>query len=284
MSYIDLLREKAEQTGSIVCMGLDPVIEKIPIEEKDDGEKIIKFYTDILDAIKAEGIALGAVKPNYAFYAQYGFPGLRALKEIISLYKKAGHIVILDAKRGDIGKTSDAYAKEVFGFWGADAVTVAPYMGNDSFGPFTKYCEKSKGVYLIVRTSNPGAVDLQNIKTSEGNPFYMETSKLLLKYYKPGISAVIGATYPSELKEISSFFVSKGKQVPFLIPGVGGQGGSAKEIIHVLKETKNPLWLHRISSSSGISFAWEKEGNPEDFAMAAVREIKKLNEEIGYKP
>lgn len=284
MNYIKLLKQKAEKSGSIVCMGLDPVIEKIPFEEKNIKKKIVKFYAEILEAIKTEQVGLGAVKPNYAFYAQYGFPGLRALKKVISLYKKAGYLVILDAKRGDIGKTSDAYAKEVFDFWKVDAVTVAPYMGNDSFGPFIKYCEKGKGVYLLVRTSNPGAVDLQDIKTEEGSPFYMEASKLLVKYYKHGISAVVGATYPSELAEISRFFVDNGKEVPFLIPGVGGQGGSAKEIIDALKQTNNPLWLHRINNSSGINFAWEKEGKPEDFAMAAVRAIKKLNEEINYQP
>jgi len=282
MNYIDLLKKTAEKSKSIICMGIDPVLEKIPLEEKDIEKKLVKFYSGILEAITSEKIGLGAVKPNYAFYAQYGFPGLRALKEIISIYKKAGFLIILDAKRGDIGKTSDAYAKEVFDFWEADAVTVAPYMGNDSFGPFTKYCEKGKGVYLLVRTSNPGAVDLQDIKTEHGNPFYMETAELLVKYYKEGVSAVVGATYPSELAEISEFFVKNRKQVPFLIPGVGKQGGTIKEVIDALIKTKNPLWLHRINSSSGINFAWEKEQNPEDFAGAAVREIQKLNKEISY--
>ncbi len=282
MTYIDLLRTKAEESKSILCMGLDPELDKIPIDEKNIEKKIMKFYTGILGAIKAENAKLGAVKPNYAFYAQYGLPGLRALKRVISLYKKEGYLIILDAKRGDIGKTSDAYAREVFDFWEADAVTVAPYMGNDSFGPFFSYCEKGKGVYLLVRTSNPGAVDLQDIKTEEGNPLYMESAKLLLKYYKPGVSAVVGATYPKEMEEISKFFASHGKQVPFLIPGVGGQGGSAPEAAEALKNTENPLWLHRINSSSGISFAWEKEGNPEDYAMAAIRAIKKLNNEINF--
>jgi len=276
-----MLRESADKNQSIVCMGMDPVLEKIPIEG-DTETKIVKFYQDILEAIQSENVGIGCVKPNYAFYAQYGFAGLKALKQVITLAKEKGHLVILDAKRGDIGKTSAAYAKEVFDFWGADSVTVAPYMGNDSFGPFTKHCEGDKGVYLLVRTSNPGAVDLQDIKTNLDNPFYMETAKLLLKYYKEGISAVIGATYPEELKQISKVFVESQKQIPFLIPGVGGQGGSIKEVIGALKETNNPLWLHRINSSSGINFAYEKQ-ETDDYAGAAVKAIIELNKEIGFQ-
>ncbi len=281
MSYIDLLQKSAGKNNSIVCVGLDPVLEKIPIQEKNITKKIVKFYSDLLEAIKSEDAGIGCVKPNYAFYAQYGFPGLRALKKVISIYKKSKYLVILDAKRGDIGKTSDAYAREVFLFWKVDAVTVAPYMGNDSFGPFVEYCKKGKGVYLLVRTSNKGAVDMQNIKTESGNTFYMETAGLLLKYYQPGISAVVGATYPLELEEISKFFVSQ-KQVPMLIPGVGGQGGSAREVANILRKTNNPLWLHRMNSSAGINYAYEQY-KTDDYAGAAVKEIKKLNYEIGYR-
>ena len=152
----------AEENKSIVCMGMDPVMEKLPVEGKPE-TVIPRFFDDILEGMVAEDVFPGMVKPNYAFFAQYGFGGLKALKEVIASYRKQGFIVLLDAKRGDIGKTSAAYAKEVFDFWGADAVTIAPYMGSDSVGPFIDYCDKGYGVYILNRTSNKGAVDIQDI-------------------------------------------------------------------------------------------------------------------------
>jgi len=262
-------------------MGMDPVIEKIPIEGKP--EKVIKkFFSDILDGMASEDVFPGIVKPNYAFYAQYGFSGLRALKDVMEAYQKQGFLVLLDAKRGDIGNTSSAYAREVFDFWKADAVTVAPYMGSDSVGPFIDYCEKGYGVYVLNRTSNKGAVDLQDIE-SDGKPVYMKTSENIMKWFRPGTGVVVGATYPKELEEISSYFIGTGKQVPFLIPGVGSQGGSASDVVEAMKKTNNELSIHRINSSSGILYAYQKQGN-DDYVGAAIKEIKKLNREIEFKP
>ena len=280
MNFLTKLRKSAEQNNSIVCMGMDPVLEKIPIQGKPD-KVIFKFFSDILDAMKAENIKPGIVKPNYAYYAMHGFPGLRALKKLINLYKKEKLLVILDAKRGDIGKTSEAYAKEAFDFWKADAVTVAPYMGSDSVGPFLDYCDSGKGVYILNRTSNPGAVDLQNVMC-DGTPVYLKVSQKLVDWYKPGIGAVVGATYPAELEQISNFFVHSRREVSFLIPGVGSQGGPAAEVADVLRKTNNELAIHRINSSSGIIFAHEKEKST-DYAGEAVKAIKRLNEEIRFK-
>lgn len=278
MDFTERLRQAAEKNRSIVCMGLDPVLEKIPV--KGDTEKrITKFYLDILDAVNSSESRPGIVKPNYAFYAQHGFEGLRALKKIIEEYKKH-FLVILDCKRADIGNTSAAYAKEVFDFWGADAATVQPYLGYDSFKPFLDYCKRGKGVYLLVRTSNPGAKEVQDL-VCEGKKVYMKIAENLSRYYEPGVSAVVGATYPEELEKISEFFVSAGKSVPFLIPGVGAQGGSAKEVVSALRKTKNELAIHRINSSSGINYAYEKQ-NTKDYADAAVRAIEELNKEIGF--
>ena len=205
--------------------------------------------------------------------------------------KELGIPVLLDAKRGDIGKTSKAYAKALFDFWKADAITIAPYMGSDSVGPFTEYCGDGteeiheKGVYVLCRTSNKGAIDLQNLKVndSEGNEtaIYMKTAeKIVLDWYNDGIGAVVGATYPAELEQISKYFVDSGKEIPLLIPGVGAQGGSAKDVVEVLKKTGNDLRLHRINSSSGINFAYLKSGE-EDYVGAAVNALKQLIEEIG---
>ncbi len=280
MTFIELLRQKAEEHKSIVCMGMDPVLEKIPIKGKP--KKVIKkFYLKILDAMISENTKPAIVKPNIAFYEQFGLDGLKALKKIIQAYQEAGIPVIIDAKRGDIGKTSKAYAKALFEYWNADAITIAPYMGSDSVGPFIEYCNKGKGVYILVRTSNKGAIDLQNLEVDK-TPIYMKTAEKVLEWNKDdGVGAVIGATYPAELEKISDFFVKSGKKIPFLIPGVGAQGGSAAEVTQALKKTNNELAIHRINSSSGINYAYMKQ-ETDDFAGAAVKAIQELNKEIGF--
>jgi orotidine-5'-phosphate decarboxylase len=232
-----------------------------------------------MNAMINEDIKPTIVKPNIAFYAQYGFAGLKALKKIIKEYKQNNFLIILDAKRGDIGKTSLAYAREVFDFWKADAITISPYMGSDSVTPFIEYYKKEKGIYILAKTSNPGADDLQNLKIEE-KPLYMKTAENIIKWHKPGVGAVVGATYPKELEELSSLFVNSNKNVPILIPGIGSQGGSAKEVIEIFKRTNNNSLIHRISSSSGIIYAYKNEVT-DDYAGAAVKAVRKLKDEIG---
>ena len=266
MTFVDTLKD-AEST---VCMGMDPVESRIPLKEQSVEKKIVKFYSDILDSIK-----VGSVKPNYAFFAQYGFSGLRALKKVITVARRNGISVILDAKRGDIGKSSKAYAKEVFGFWKADAVTVSPYMGRDSVQPFVDFCKKNKGVYILVKTSNQGSKDFQELETKGGKVF-MRVAQSVLDWHENGTGAVVGATNLEELEKISSFFDGR-KEIPLLIPGVGAQGGSAKEVSKVLK---GDLRIHRINSSSGINYAYEKT-NGNDYVDAACKAVEELNSEIG---
>ena len=283
MEYIELLRESAKKYNSIVCLGLDPVLERIPVKAENNEDKIFNFYSEILMACVSEDVMPAAVKPNYAFYAQYGFEGLRALKKVIELAKGKGLPVILDGKRGDIGKSSAAYAREAFDFWQADCLTVAPYMGEDSLTPFINYCEQNgKGIYVLNRTSNPGAADFQSLEF-EGMPLYMQVSGKIVEWAekaKGNVGVVVGATSPTELKEISEFFASAELKVPFLIPGVGAQGGSALDVVSILKKAGLELREHRINSSSGINYAFEKQ-ETDDFAGAAVKALKKLNDEIG---
>src|SRR3990167_2320325 len=191
MDFAEYLEKTARNNDSIVCFGIDPVIERIPLKLKGTGRRITKFYSEMLSAI-ADDIA--AVKPNYAYFAQYGFDGLKALEKIIAVAKKEKLPVILDAKRGDIGKSSEAYSKEVFEVWKADAVTVNPYMGADSVMPFISYCGSGKGVYILVRTSNPGANDLQRLGTETGRKLFMETAAKVAEGHRPGAGAVVGAT------------------------------------------------------------------------------------------
>ena len=278
MSYVDDLRERSKNVKSIVCMGIDPVIEKIPI--KGEPRQVIEgFYLDILKEMNKRDLYPAVIKPNIAYFEQYGFDGLNALKTIISQYKSSGIPTLLDAKRGDIGKTSTAYAKSAYEFWDSDAVTIAPYMGSDSVEPFIEWCEKGKGVYILCRTSNKGASDLQDLKV-DGVPVYMKLAENILKWHKPGVGAVVGATYIEELEKISRFFVESKKEVPLLIPGVGSQGGSAGEVVEVLKKTNNDILIHRINSSSGINYAYMKE-DTSDYATAAVDALETLNKEIG---
>ncbi len=278
MSYVDDLRERAKDVKSIVCMGMDPLIEKIPIDG-DTRLVIEEFYLDILKEMDKRNSYPAVIKPNIAYFEQYGFSGLSALKTIISQYKSSGIPTLLDAKRGDIGKTSIAYAKSVFEFWDSDSVTIAPYMGTDSVEPFIQWCEKGKGVYILCRTSNKGATDLQDLKV-DGIPVYMKIAENIIKWHIPGVGAVVGATYLEELEEISKFFVGSKKDVPLLIPGVGSQGGNAREVVEVLKKTWNDIHIHRINSSSGINYAFVEKGTS-DYAKAAVDALETLNKEIG---
>ncbi len=277
-SYTELLMETSSRCGSIVCLGLDPVVQRIPVKEQSTEKKITRFFSGIIEACVSSNCIPAAAKPNYAFFAQYGFSGLRALKKVIVLCKEKKIPVILDAKRGDIGSSSEAYAREVFGFWKADAVTISPYMGFDSIEPFLSYCIKGKGAYLLVRTSNKGAADFQDAVCG-GKKLYMTVAGKVVDWHVAGLGAVTGATSISELSEISRFFNSSGKDIPLLIPGVGTQGGHANEVADALRKV-GKLGIHRINSSSAINYAYEKEQS-DDFAGAAVRAVKELNTLIG---
>lgn len=224
---------KKEET--ILCFGIDPDIEKLNIDVVD----ISTCYQDIVDKLIVEN-EISSIKPNYAFFAQYGFEGLYNLENIIQHYK--GKIpVILDAKRGDIGKTAEAYAKEVYDFWQADGVTVSPYMGFDSVAPFIR---KEKQVYVLCRTSNPGATDFQESPLNNGL-LYEEVAKKAMEW---NCGLVVGATSNSiqKIVEITD------NKIPMLIPGVGAQGGDLQMVMETIRT--NPL-IHRINVSSAIAFA-----------------------------
>ncbi|MFH1545051.1 MAG: orotidine-5'-phosphate decarboxylase [archaeon] len=286
IEWNEFLKKSAEENRNIVCMGIDPVIEKIEkvAKGKNIEERLFNFYSEIIEEAKKEGVLPATVKPNYAFFAQYGFEGMKALKKLIEKFKEEGVPVIFDGKRADIGKSSAAYARELFDFWEADSITVNPFMGSDSVEPFIKYCEeKGKGVHLLNRTSNPGAKDFQNLMV-EGKPLYLKVSEKVIEWSenaKGNLGVVIGATSLDELKEIAKFFVDSGKEIPLLIPGVGAQGGSAREVTEALKKNNYDLSLVRINSSSGINYAFEKKDS-KDFSGEAVKALKELIKEINY--
>lgn len=277
MNFIELLKSASKKYSSIVSLGLDPVIEDIPINQGSIKERIVHFYEEILNMILRRKIYPGAVKPNHAFYAQYGIEGIEALTSVIELYQKEGLPVILDAKRGDISKTARAYAREAFDFYKADAVTLAPYMGYDSISPFMDYYP-DKGYYVLNKTSNKSSGDFQDISV-EGEPLFIHVSRKIIEWYRPGIGAVVGATYPEQLDQIIETFSQSNKEVPLLIPGVGSQGGDLKGVLQILKSYTD-INIHRINSSSAINYAYKKQ-DCLHFAEAAVNALRGLNDEIG---
>lgn len=260
------LEKEAIEIGSILCFGIDPVLEKISPKEKIKKEKIglkiEEFFSPMIEKLIEEK-QIVSIKPNYAYFAQYGFEGLFALKKIIDQNKNKVNI-ILDGKRGDIGSTAQAYANEMYEFWNADSVTVAPYMGSDSVLPFIR---EGKTVYVLCKTSNKSASQFQDLKFS-GKYLFEIVAK---EAGKLGAGLVVGATSDSILR-INKICEN---EVPFLIPGVGSQGGSVETVMKAIK--KRPF-IHRINSSSGISYAFEKSG--QGVVASALKEAQKLNKEI----
>ncbi len=275
MNYIEQLKFSYQKFSSLICLGLDPILEDIP-EQGDCGKKIYTFYYNILNKIIQKKVYPSAVKPNYAFYAQYGFDGLHALIRVIELFKAEGFPVILDVKRGDIGKTAQAYAKEAFDFFKADAVTISPYLGFDSISPFVEDFP-DKGCYILTKTSNKSSSEIQDILYRD-KPLFLYLAEKITDWYKPGMGSVIGATYPEQLLQIAEIFIKFNKCIPLLIPGIGTQGGSLKEVMTVLKLYKD-IWPHRINSSSGINYAY-KIYPGKSYDEAAVMALKELNDEV----
>ena len=296
-SYLELLERSARRNHSILSLGLDPLPESYPFQKLPPAERISATYERLFDRMIGAGLIPGAFKPNLGYYHRLdrplegSFDGSKALARVIGMLRQAfpGTPLILDAKRGDIATSSANYAEEAFKAWQADAVTVAPYMGSDSVEPFLSWCGQGKGVYVLNRTSNPGGREFQNLEAvdgvaGKGSPFYLEVAALIASWAEraPGTGAVVGATNPEELARLAQFQASR--RVPFLIPGVGGQGGSGKLTIYTLKAAGYPVSLARINSSSGITHPWakEKRSAPSNWDQLSIDALMKLEEDISY--
>jgi orotidine-5'-phosphate decarboxylase len=274
MNYLTRLRKTADLNNSIVSIGLDPVPEKIPVKGKPD-ISFVRFFSDIISAMSAEKHMPGAAKINYAMYAAHGFPGLRAMKRVIALCRKAGLPVILDAKRADFGIASECYARELFDFWQCDAATIVPFFGRKAVQPFLDYCDSGKGVYVINRVLHHD--DLQNIE-HEGIHMYLRVSHRIVDWYKPGLGSVVAADH-AELEKIQRFFVHSKRDVPLFIPDV--EYGFAGPIVGILRKINPDVAIHRFNSDS-LVYSFEKEKTA-DYVGAAVKAIARLNTEIDYK-
>lgn len=279
-SYLDLLRVRAKEVSGPVCFGLDPEPMRLPPGSGSLGERITGFYLRILERLERDGALPAVVKPNLAYYERLGDEGAAVLQRVLERCRELELPVLLDAKRGDIGTSSAAYAQAVFETWGADATTVSPFLGGDSISPFTRYCSQGKGVYVLCRTSNPGAAELQDLQV-EGRPLHEHVAERIAgSWYLDGIGAVLGATAPEPLERVAEIFLKAERAVSLLLPGIGSQGGSADVVARRLRGVGYDLGICLFAVSSGISDAWRKNGT-DDFAGAASDAMKRLQDEIG---
>ena len=245
--------------GSMLCVGFDPDPKRLPLSLQGKPEGIYEFCREIADAT-ADLVC--AFKPQFAYFASQ-----RAEAQLEKLIKhlkdKYPHIpVILDSKRGDIGSTADHYALEAFDRYGADAVTVNPYLGFDTIEPYLKHA--GKGVIVLCRTSNPGGSDLQFLNVApNGEPLYLHVAKLAAQQWNSTgqISLVVGATFPEEIAKVRAIV----GEMPLLIPGIGAQGGDIDATVSAGKVAGKPGTGMIINSSRAILYA----SSGPDFAQAA---------------
>jgi orotidine-5'-phosphate decarboxylase len=264
--FIGSLYAAAARNNSLVCVGLDPEIAKIPAQLRDLPQPIFEFNRRIVDATAEYACCF---KPQFAHYAALGAED-QLLATIRYIHEKhPGVPVILDSKRGDIGSTAAKYAQESFERYGADAVTVNPYLGSDSIQPYLEW--NGRGVIILCRTSNPGARDFQDLEAG-GKRLYRHVAERVARDWNAGgqCMLVIGATYPQELAEIRGIV----GDLPFLVPGVGAQGGDVAAAVRAGK-TADGLGMV-INSSRGIIYA----GSGTGFDEAARTAARALRDEI----
>ena len=265
MNFIDKLNAVWRRNRSMVCVGLDPDLTKLPELLRHQTMPIFEFNRAIIDATAPY---VCAYKPQAAYYA--GQDADDQLKMTIDyLHERYPDIpVILDVKRGDIGSTAAQYALEAFERYRADAVTVNPYMGTDALKPFLDYADR--GVIILCRTSNPNSGDLQNLVC--GGKMVYEHVALLARdkwNYNNNVALVIGATYPEELKHVRGLC----PEMPFLVPGVGAQGGDVEKVVRFGCDANGGGLA--INSSRGIIYA-DRSENFGAAAGAAARQLRDL--------
>lgn len=295
---IDVLIEKIKERKNPTVAGLDPKLDYVPEEMKaaafkEYGETflgaaqaILQFNKTLIDALCD---IVPAVKPQSAYYEMYGIEGIKCLHETIAYAKKNGMYVILDAKRGDIGATSEAYAKAYLGktelgsacepAFGADCLTVNPYLGTDGIKPFTDQClANDKGIFVLVKTSNKSSGELQDLK-SDGKYIYEHMAELVKEWGSDligvngysSVGAVVGATYPEQAEALR-------RQMPhtyFLVPGYGAQGGKAEDVAKSFN--KDGLGAI-VNASRSIMCAYQKQGGT--LGDAARAEAIRMRDDI----
>lgn len=263
-------REKVEHSRriaeSLICVGLDPLMDRLPEAVRGERQPVYAFNRAIIEATAEFACAF---KPQFAHYAAAG-----RLEELLLTmdYLRSHHpdkLVVLDAKRGDIGSTAQKYAEEAFVVYGADAVTVNPYLGGDTLAPFLG--DADRGVFVLCKTSNPGSADFQNLKMAEsGRTLFQEVARRAQRDWDElgNVGLVTGATYPEELAAVRA----EAPELPLLVPGIGAQGGDLEATLRAGLRADGGGVL--INSSRGILYA----SGGDDFAEAAAEETRRLRD------
>jgi orotidine-5'-phosphate decarboxylase len=266
LNFMQALRDRWNTSDSLVCVGLDPEPARFPAHVRDDADAVFVFCRDIVDATAEFACCF---KPQIAHFAALGAED--ALRRLVAHVHAAhpGVPVILDAKRGDIGSTAQHYATEAFDRYAADAVTANPYLGGDALQPFLDRADK--GVVILCRTSNAGAQDLQDLLV-DGRPLYQRVAETIASRWNANgnCAVVVGATWPSQLREVRAIV----GDMPFLVPGVGAQGGDVEAVVRNAKAPGGTGLM--VSSSRAILYA----SDGRDFARAAGSAAMTLRDEI----
>lgn len=256
MRFFDQLEARSRAADSLVCVGLDPDF------KKHRAEDLASFNRAIVEET-AEYAA--CYKPNIAFYEQFGIPGLLALEETLKVIP-SDIPVIVDAKRGDMGNTAEAYARALFETWGFGAATVNAYQGSDAVAPFLAY--EDKAIFVLCRTSNPGSREFQEQRLENGRMLYQHVA-LTATAWSPNVGLVVGATAPEELSDVRRLVPS----TPLLVPGVGAQGGKPDDVVRSAGYEPGKMV---VNASRSILYAAEGPG----FATAAGAAARGLRDEL----
>ena len=297
--FSDRLAASIVARRSVVCVGIDPDLERMPPELREkyseralaEGEEravadcFREFSEGIIEAVAS---SVAVIKPQAAFFEQYGAPGWEALQAVIACAHEHDLPVILDVKRGDIASTGAAYARAAFGGApgfaidtdgiGADAVTVSPYLGEDSITPFTEFCHKGKGVFVLTRTSNPGAATLQE-RDCGGRDLYLHVADLVARLGAghtgscgySDVGAVVGATSPAAMQAVRAVLPN----AFLLIPGFGAQGAGPEALAGLAAGEASGLI---VNASRSIIFAWQQSG--EEYRLAAAHAAAEMRDQL----
>lgn len=266
----DRITDASKRADSLVCVGLDPDFNRFPAHLRELGPKeaIIRFNEAIINATKDVACAF---KPNLAFYLAYGVPGIEALVETRAMIP-ADIPAILDCKAGDVGSTASRYARGIFDEWKFDAVTVNPFLGEDSLAPFLAYPDR--GVIVLCKTSNPGSGEWQDLEIGEGGePLFLKLAERIARWahdYPATVGLVVGATYPEQLAQVRA----RCPKLPILLPGIGAQAGDLQAAVASgLDESGGGLI---VTASRSIIYA----GSGADFAERARATAVTLRDDV----
>ena len=272
--FSDRLADAVANKRSQLVVGIDPVVAQLPEELRryEPAEAFRLFGLGLVDAVADHAVA---VKPQSAFFEAIGADGVRVFADLCAYARDAGLLVIADAKRGDIGSTARAYAEAFIPL--ADAVTVNPYLGRDSLEPFVDACRREgAGLFCLVKTSNPGSADVQDVALADGRPLWQHVASLVRELGdelvgRSGLSsvgAVVGATFPEHVAEARALL----PRTPFLLPGIGAQGGKPADLAPAFAAGPGSAL---VSASRSVIYA----SGGDDWRGAAAAEAERLASE-----